>query len=94
MEKIRNLQPEEIAVLQSQGCYAENWGQVLVPLSFETKHIYNVHFSGTVILGIFEKEFILPGGLRKHSGLKNATFHNCKLGDNILIENIHNYIAN
>lgn len=31
MEKIRNLQPEEIAVLQSQGCYAENWGQVLVP---------------------------------------------------------------
>ena len=37
MEKIRNLQPEEIAVLQSQGCYAENWGQVLEPLSNKTR---------------------------------------------------------
>ena len=94
MEKIRNLQPEEIAVLQSQGCYAENWGQVLVPLSFETRYIHHVHFSGTVILGHFEKEFTLPGGIRKHSGLRNTTLHNCMLGDNILIENTHNYIAN
>lgn len=94
MEKIRNLRPEEIALLQSQGCHAEDWENVLVPVSFGTKHIHNVHFSGTVVLGVFEKEFTLPGGIRKHSGLKNATLHNCILGDNILIENTHNYIAN
>lgn len=94
MEKIRNLRPEEIALLQSQGCHAENWENVIVPVVFETKYIYNVRFSGTVILGAFEKEFTLPGGVRKHSGLKNTTLHNCMLGDNVLIENTHNYIAN
>ena len=67
MEKIRNLHPEEIAVLQSQGCYAENWGQVLDPLSFETRYIHHVHFSGTVILGHFEKEFTLPQRAQKYN---------------------------
>ena len=94
MEKIRNLRPEEIALLQSQGCHAENWENVIVPVAFGTQYIHNVHFSGTVVLGIFEKEFTLPGGIKKHSGLKNATLHNCMLGDNVLIENTHNYIAN
>lgn len=94
MEKIRNLLPEEIATLQSQGCHAENWDIVLVPHSFDSRYIHHVQFSGTVILGVFEKEFTLPGGIRKHSGLRNATLHNCILDDNILIENIHNYIAN
>lgn len=94
MEKIRNLQPEEIAILQSQGCQAEDWNNILVSLSFDTRYINKVNFSGTVVLGVFEKEFTLPGGVKKHSGLRNATLHNCMLGDNILIENTHNYIAN
>lgn len=94
MNKIRNLRPTEIDILQSQGCRAENWDQVFVPTSFETEHLSNAHFSGTVILGVFEKEFTLPGGIKKHSGIRNATLHNCILGNNILVENIHNYIAN
>lgn len=94
MDKIRNLRPEEIAILQSQDCRAESWDQVFVPLAFDTKYLSNVRFSGSVIVGLFEKEFILPGGVRKHSGIRNASLHNCFLGDNILIENIHNYIAN
>ena len=94
MDKIRNLRPEEIAILQSQNCHAESWDQVFVPPTFDTKYLSNVRFSGSVILGLFEKEFILPGGVRKHSGIRNASLHNCFLGDNILIENIHNYIAN
>lgn len=94
MEKIRNLKRKEIKALISQGCRAEDWSNVLVPPAFDTAYIYNVCFSGTVILGVFEKEFTLPGGIKKHSGLRNATFHNCLLGNNILIENVHNYIAN
>ena len=39
MEKIRNLRPEEIAHLQSQGCHAENWGQVLVPVILRDQSI-------------------------------------------------------
>ena len=37
---------------------------------------------------------MLPGGIRKHSGLRNATLHNVTVGDDTLIENVSNYIAN
>jgi hypothetical protein len=45
-------------------------------------------------LGAFRKEFELPGGLKKHSGLRHVTLHNCILEDDVLIENVQNYIAN
>ena len=37
---------------------------------------------------------MLPGGIRKHSGLRHVTLHNVTVGDNCCIENIQNYIAN
>ena len=36
----------------------------------------------------------LPGGLKKKTGLHHVTLHNCSIGNNSLIENIPNYIAN
>ena len=47
-----------------------------------------------VRLGKFEGEFTLPGGIRKHAGLRHVTLHNVAVGDNCCIENIQNYIAN
>jgi len=67
---------------------------VFVTEGFKSDHIHQAHFSGTIRLGVFEKEFILPGGIKRHSGLRQVTLHNCILGDNILIENTQNYIAN
>lgn len=32
--------------------------------------------------------------MKKYSGIRNATLHNCEIGDNTLIENVHNYISN
>lgn len=90
----RNITPQEIEVLRQQNCSAENWNNVLVHPDFEPSYIKNVTFSGNIKLGIFEKEFVLPGGLKKHSGINNAAIHNCELGDNIYIANIQNYIAN
>ncbi|MCC8198899.1 MAG: DUF4954 family protein [Tannerellaceae bacterium] len=90
----RNLRSEEIAQLQSQLCCADDWNQVWVPETFDAKHVQEVCFSGTVELGIFRKVFELPGGLKKHSGIRRATLHNCVVGDNVLIENVQNYIAN
>ena len=58
------------------------------------KHIWNVTFSGIVRFGLFEESFILAGGVRKHSGLKNVTLHNVCVGDNSYIGNISNYVAN
>ena len=36
----------------------------------------------------------MPGGIRKHAGIREAYLHNVEIGDNCLIENIKNYIAN
>ena len=45
-------------------------------------------------LGIFRSCFSLPGGIKKHAGLRHVTLHNVTVGDNCCIENIQNYIAN
>ena len=93
-EGFRHLLPHEVIALQSNGCVAENWEHVWVADAFKCDSIHHVRFSGTVCLGLYEKEFILPGGLRKKSGIRNVTLHNCTVGNHTLIEDIHNYIAN
>ena len=90
----RNLTPGEINILKTQYCNADNWDNIHVHNNFSPDYIKHVNFSGKVTLGLFEKEFTLPGGLKKHSGISHACFHNCEIGDNVLIENIQNYIAN
>ena len=94
MNHLRNLRPDEIATLRSQACRADDWNQVWVPEVFDIEYVIHVRFSGVVKLGAFRKIFTLPGGLVKHSGLRHVTLHNCTLGDNVLIENVQNYIAN
>ena len=90
----RNLTQEEITRLQAQGCSSTDWQRVKVASGFKTDYIQNVRFSGDIELGIFDYEFILEGGLPRHAGLFNVTLHNCRVGNNVLIENIPNYIAN
>ncbi len=90
----RKLTHSEIEVLQSNHCRATDWNEILVNENFNPNYINYTCFSGKVVLGVFEKEFMFPGGIKKHSGLSRVNLHNCELGDNVLIENIQNYIAN
>ena len=90
----RHLTAEEVDLLVSRGCKAEDWSTVEITSSNALKYVRNVRFSGTVRFGRFDAVFTLPGGLRKHSGLRNATLHNVTVGDNTLVENISDYIAN
>ena len=89
----KNLTQKEIDKLVAAGCEAEDWKNVLVD-GTKVEYIRRVRFSGTVRLGRFEREFELPGGLRKHAGIYDATLHNVTVGDDCLIENVSNYIAN
>lgn len=73
---------------------ADDWAKVWVSVRFTTDYVYHTRFSGEVRLGVFEKEFILPGGIRKHAGLRHVTLHQVTVGDNCCIENVQNYIAN
>ena len=94
MTKYRKLNRTEIERLTAQECMADNWNQVHVAEGFSPAHIAHTRFSGEVYLGRFEQEIELPGGLRKHAGLRHVTLHNCIIGNNTLIENIPNYVAN
>lgn len=90
----RKLTPAEVACLQEQSCLADDWDQVSVAEGFSTAYVHHTRFSGEVRLGRFESEFTLPGGIRKHAGLRHVTLHNVNVGDNCCIEHVHNYIAN
>lgn len=90
----RSLTPQEITQLEAQGCTAKNWADVEVASGFEPAYVQNAHFSGHNKIGVFGKEITLPGGLTIHSGIYNATLHNCEVGNDAHLYNIHNYIAN
>ena len=90
----RKLTQEEIDILVSRDCRADDWSTVEIKDPHSLQYIRNVRFSGEVRWGSFNEVFVLPGGIRKHSGLRNATLHNVTVGDDTLIENVSNYIAN
>ncbi|NDV47121.1 DUF4954 family protein [Paludibacter sp. 221] len=94
MGNVRNLTEKEIATLMVYGCSAEDWKKVKVADEFKPDFVSDVHFSGNVTLGFFEKIYELPGGLRRHSGLNGCCIHNCNIGNNVFIDKVHNYIAN
>lgn len=90
----RNLTKEEIHKLQDRHCISDDWNRIKVTEAFTPEHIHHVRFSGDIFLGKFQESFTLAGGLVKHSGLFHVTLHNCRIGNDVLIENIQNYIAN
>jgi len=94
MIKYRDLTDKEIATLVVYGCSAENWKNIQVAEDFSAQFLQDVHFSGKVTLGTYEKIFDLSGGVKKHSGIYNALIHNCDIKNNVLINNVNNYIAN
>lgn len=94
MSAYRQLTEKEIATLTVYGCTAESWEKVKVAEEFSASFVTNVHFSGEIELGTFNKVFELAGGLKKHSGLNNCWLHNCTVGNDVFIDKIDNYIAN
>lgn len=94
MKEFRPLTSEEINVLESHGCWAEDWSSVLVADGFSPKYLSRVLFYGENRLGAFEETLEVTKGFFKHSGIINATLRNVTVGDNNLIENVGNYINN
>lgn len=94
MNDYRKLTAQEIQQLKEHSCTAENWADIEVAPDFTPDYIYYTRFSGKVRLGVFEGEFTLAGGMKKHAGLYHTTLHNVTVGDHCCIENVKNYIAN
>ena len=77
----RSLTAQEIAQMEAQGCSAHDWTQVEVAEGVDPRYVHHTNFSGHNRLGVFGKEIELPGGLKIHSGIYNATLHNCEVGN-------------
>jgi NDP-sugar pyrophosphorylase family protein len=94
MKNYRLLTENEIHLLTSKGCTAENWEMVRVSEGFKPDYIADVHFSGNIFLGNFNKIFVLAGGLQRHAGIRRCCLHNCTIEDDVYIDQVANYIAN
>lgn len=90
----RGLSAEEITQLSEQVCSCEDWSRVKVADGFRAERVRSTHFSGEVSLGIFEKQVSFCGGLSRPAGISNATIHNCRIGNNVYINQVKSYIAN
>ncbi|MDR0810788.1 MAG: DUF4954 family protein, partial [Paludibacter sp.] len=90
----RTLADKEIATLVVYGCSADDWKSVEVADGFNPNYVQNVHFSGKIRLGVFDKTFELPDGIRHCAGVYNCILHNCAIANNVYINKINNYIAN
>ena len=90
----RSLLDEEIGQLVRQGNSSTDWSLVKVSHDFIPDNIENSKFTGYIYLNHFEKTVELFGGIKFNTGIYNAWLHNCIVGKNALINNIHGYIAN
>lgn len=90
----RKLTENEIEILESNNCWAEDWSAIDVAEDFVPKYVKNAVFYGTVKIGVFENNIEVSRGFFKHSGIYRATLRNVSVGDNCLIENISNFINN
>ena len=94
MRDYRHLTQEEINVLESNSCWAENWERVMVDEAFSPYGFHRVVFYGDIYLGKFEKQVEVTKGFTKHAGINDATLRNVTVGDNCLIEKVGNFINN
>ena len=94
MKDYRQLTGEEIAILEGNSCWAENWENVWVAEDFSPYGFHRVLFYGDIRLGVFEKQVEVTKGFTKHAGINDATLRNVTVGDNCLIEKVGNFINN
>ena len=94
MRDYRQLTQEEINVLESNSCWAENWENVQVAEEFSPYGFHRVVFYGDIRLGVFEKQVEVTKGFTKRAGINDATLRNVTVGDNCLIEKVGNFINN
>jgi len=86
---LRPLNDSEITTLQNQGCISSNWSGIKVSDSFSSREIQNVRFEGDIKLGNLGSTIETNDGVKKVSGLFNCQINNCEIGNDVLINNVH-----
>ncbi|MDO4993528.1 MAG: DUF4954 family protein [Bacteroidales bacterium] len=91
---MRKLTEKEIAILEEQGCSAEDWMNVMVDeYDFRASEVRNVFFYGTIEIGGMSGTLEVSEGFTRRCGICNATLRNVSIGNDCLIENVVGYIG-
>lgn len=90
----RDITTREREVMETNGCSCDDWGRIRVANGFKPSSFGNVFFSGDILLGIMDGFQTDSAGFSEREGIWNARLHNCKVGNHVVIRNIHGYIAN
>lgn len=93
-ENYRNISPEELSIMKSNGCSSDEWDRVKVKDGFDPSRCRNVRFSGDVRLGVLDGLVTDKSGVKVRCGLSDVHLHNCVVGSDVVIKNIGDYIAN
>ncbi len=91
--KLRNLTPDEIYILEKQGCSSPDWMKMLVKDPFEPELIWHCTFEGSNILGSFTMDQDKPSN---NFGIYHSKLINCEIGDHVLIDHVkclENYLV-
>jgi hypothetical protein len=94
IENYRQLAAAEIKIMTGRGCVCEEWNRVSVEEGFTPERFKNVIFYGDVRLGSMNKRIESVSGISRKCGVYNSAIHNCKIGNNVYIRNVSNYISN
>ena len=94
VSEFRSLSKAEIGRLREQGCSCADWSSIKVAAGFNAERVNSTHFSGEVQIGLLDKAVAFYGGVERPAGISRARIHNCRIGSNVYINNINNYIAN
>ena len=91
----RSLTGEEINLLLSQGCIAENWIDISVCDQFSARNIRNTRFEGKITLGRLSGIIKGEDGISMECGIYNSYIRCCEIADNVYISEVKkltNYI--
>ena len=81
------LTSEQIAELERNGNFSEDWSRVRVEEGFDPERVRNSTFYGDVVLGKFEGR-ISVGGIELPTGVYNSTVANSYIGRNALVKDV------
>lgn len=90
--KYRSLTKNEIAILEKQGCIADDWTNIGVKADFKPDNIRNVMFAGSIKIGTFSKTVEIEPGIEKPTGIYDSCIQSCSFGDDIYISNVDNLV--
>ena len=84
--KQRNLTPDEIFILEKQGCQANNWMNIVVSDPFNPALIWQTTFEGEIVLGSID------GNSKSENmgdeGIYHARIINCEIGNHVSIAHV------